>query len=283
MISAQTANPVDLMQGVRQTLWGKLAVANFVLGGLGAGVYLIAAVASGLGPSPDLTLATLVGPALVLAGFVAVGLEAGSPLRGLRVLRRVATSWMSRELWLGAAFVLFAVGDFVHPALAVRLMAVVAALGLSLAQGSILRAALAVPNWSVALMPLVFAASALVSGSGLITLIDVARGQPPGQVQSIATVGLLLVGALVWQKYGRLVRFAPTPREGWGVVAILAVGYVAPIVLELFALAQTNLEMPAAALAGVLMVGGQIQAKALLILSAGEVRPIRAVYLRRAG
>jgi hypothetical protein len=38
----------------------------------------------------------------VLAGFAAVAGEAGRPLRGPRVLWKVRTSWMSRELWIGA-------------------------------------------------------------------------------------------------------------------------------------------------------------------------------------
>ena len=38
--------------------------------------------------------------------------EAGRPWRGPRVLARVRTSWMSRELWLGGAFTLVAIGGW---------------------------------------------------------------------------------------------------------------------------------------------------------------------------
>ena len=44
MRTHEPANPVELIPPAPQTLWGKPAVANFVLGGLGAGFY-VAAVA----------------------------------------------------------------------------------------------------------------------------------------------------------------------------------------------------------------------------------------------
>jgi len=35
----------ELLAATRQTLWGRLAVANFFLGGTGAGLYVMAGVA----------------------------------------------------------------------------------------------------------------------------------------------------------------------------------------------------------------------------------------------
>jgi formate-dependent nitrite reductase membrane component NrfD len=263
---------VELIRGTRQTIWGKLAVANFVLGGLGAGLYV---AATGFGSSAGLTAVSMLGPVLVLAGFAAVGLEAGRPLRGFRVLTQVRTSWMSRELWLGGAFVLLAIADFVQPALALRLLAVLAALVFSLAQGFILRATRGVPNWSVGLVPLVFLMSALVSGSGLLGLIGTIAGWPPSRFELASSVVLLVLGGLLWWRYVGMVRFAPTDAT-----IVLLAGYLAPVGLDLVAMLLPDVAAPAAALAGVLMIGGQVQAKARLVLSAGELRPIRADRLR---
>jgi DMSO reductase anchor subunit len=263
---------VDLIRGTRQTLWGKLAVANFVLGGLGAGFYLAAV---GFGSPAELALAGLLGPSLVLSGFAAVALEAGRPLRGARVLRRVATSWMSRELWLGGAFALLAVGGVVRPEFGLYLLAALAALSLMVAQGFILRAARGVPNWNVELMPLLFAASALVSGSGLFALSDALTRTSPGQVQLGTSVVLLVLAGLVWVEYRGRVR--QTRGED---MTLLMAGYVAPIVLQLIALLIADVATPATALAGLLMIGGQVQAKALVVLRAGELRSIRVIGAR---
>jgi len=132
--------PSVLLPPVTQRLWGWPAVVNFAAGGLGAGLYLAAALAAGFAASPALRIAAWLGPALVLAGFVAVATEAGRPLRGPRVLARARTSWMSRELWLGGAFVVLAAPEWTGLAgPGSRAAAALAAAALALAQGWILR------------------------------------------------------------------------------------------------------------------------------------------------
>src|SRR5512145_2892010 len=128
---------VTLIAGARQRVWRLPAVANFVLGGLGAGFYAAAAVAGG----GALAVAGWLGPVLVLAGFAAVAAEAGRPGRGLRVVARVRTSWMSREAVLGGAFAALAGADLLAPAPGLRALAVAAALAYVFAQGRILSAA----------------------------------------------------------------------------------------------------------------------------------------------
>ena len=110
MSARASLSRVELIPPQRQRLWGWPAVMNFVLGGLGAGWYAIALLAAGFEGSPAVTVASWAAPALVLAGFAAVASAAGRPQRGLRVLTRVRTSWMSRELALGGTFVLLVVG-----------------------------------------------------------------------------------------------------------------------------------------------------------------------------
>lgn len=275
-----TAMSTVLIPARPQTLWGWPAVANFALGGLGAGLYLTAVVEANFLPAPALTAASWLGPLLVLAGLGAVATEAGRPLRGARVLARPNSSWMSREAWLGGAFVMLAGAEFLTPSSTQRLLALLAALGFALAQGAIVRNARAVPAWSVGVMPLLFLLSALASGAGLHAVVRVVTGAGASRgvlatLASLAALGLL--GWLLYLGWSReeVFRAATWPlRRGPLAVELVALAYALPL-----ALAGAGLLMPAraeltAALAGALMVIGQVQTKGALLLRAGQLRPI---------
>ncbi|MBI3455819.1 MAG: polysulfide reductase NrfD [Candidatus Rokubacteria bacterium] len=280
--------PVELMAPTPQTLWGRPAVVNFALGGLGAGLYVAAAVAAGFGPSPEVIIAAWLGPALVLAGFVAVATEAGRPLRGMRVLTRVLTSWMSRELWLGGAFALFAASEFAVEVPGHRPLAALAAVGLALAQGWILREARGIAAWDVPVMPLLFLSSALVSGTGLLMLLGAAQGRAPSDRGFAAVLVLLILHALVWQAFLNWSRdptfvHATRPcREGRTRTVATVGGYLAPALAIAPALAWPALAPAAALFAALLMIASQIDAKAAIILRVGQLRPITIARLRPA-
>ena len=61
---------------------------------------------------------------------------------------------------------------------------------------------------------------------------------------------------------------------------IVGGGYVVPVVLVILGVAMPGLAVLALSLAGALMIGGQLYAKALLILAAGQFRPITVAGLR---
>jgi len=277
--------PVELIPAERQALWRWPAVLNFVFGGAGAGLYLAAALAAGGGASPAVTVASWLAPVLVLAGFAAVATEAGRPLRGPRVLARLQTSWMSRELWVGGAFVVLAGAEFLVPSAALRALAGLAAVALALAQGLILRHARAIAAWDVPVMPLVFLASAALSGAGLFGLVEVAGGRTPGAPVLGALMLLCVLGALVWLAFvtwsreAAFARATRTLREGPVAVAIVGGGYLAPFLLLGLALALPELALPAVTLGGAALILGQVQAKSVLILTAGELRPITLTTL----
>jgi DMSO reductase anchor subunit len=276
----------ELIPPARQVLWGLPAVANFALGGLGAGYYVAAAVAAGFQDSPALARAAWLGPLLVLAGFAAVAGEAGRPLRGARVLARVRTSWMSRELLLGGVFVLLGAAECVGPSPALRGLTALAALALAGAQGMIVRRARAVAAWDVPVVPVVFVVSALVSGVGLLLAAEGARGHAPGGAGLGAALATLVGAALVWRGY---LRWSPDPaferatrplRDGRIALGIAGIGYALPFVLLSLAVALGGRAPAAAFLAGVLMIAGQVETKRALILTAGELRPIALPGLR---
>jgi DMSO reductase anchor subunit len=273
------ARPLCLLPPVAQTLWGWPAVANFALGGLGAGLYVMAALAAGFGPSATLRVAAWLGPLLVLAGFAAVATEAGRPLRAPRVLGRVRTSWMSRELWLGGAFALLAAGTLTTQGTGPRVLAAAAGVALALAQGLILRHARGVAAWSVPPMPVVFLTSALVSGAGLLLLLEAGSGRPLDRLLGMTLV-TLVVHLCVWSLFvtwsgdEAFVHGVRPLRGGSSGLVVVVGGYLFPSFLAALAIVLPRLGPVCAAAAGALVVTGQAWMKAALIRQAGQLRPI---------
>jgi DMSO reductase anchor subunit len=282
------ARRMPLLPPVAQTLWGWPAVLNFALGGLGAGLYVMAAVTAGFTPSPALRIAAWLGPLLVLGGFGAVATEAGRPFRAPRVLARVRTSWMSRELWLGGVFALLAVGGSVVEGPGLRILGAVAAAGLILAQGQILRHARGVTVWAVAPMPAVFLTSALVSGAGLLIVLEAGRGHPLERLLG-AALAVLIVHVCAWSvlvtwSRDEAFRQGVRPlREGPRAGLIVVAGHVLPSLLAALAVALPGLGPLLATAAGALMIGGQITAKDVLIREAGQLRPVSLTLPPRPG
>jgi DMSO reductase anchor subunit len=273
------ATPAVLLPPVRQAVWGWPAVLNFALGGLGAGLYVMAALAAASGHPAALRVAAWLGPLLVLAGFAAVATEAGHPFRGARVLARVRTSWMSRELWLGGVFALAAVGTLAVDGGGPRVLALAAAVALALAQGQILRQARGVAAWAVPPMPAVFLTSALVSGGGLLLLLEASAARPPDRLLGTMLVVLIAHVAvwsvfLHWSRDPAFVEGVRPLRDAAGGVDSLVGSYLLPSLALALAIAVPALGRPLALAAGVLMVAGQVATKAALIRKAGQLRPI---------
>ncbi len=288
-----------LIPSSRQTLWGKPAVANFFLGGSGAGAYVVAAILSGFERAPLLWAASALGPLLVMAGLLAVALEAGRPFRGLYVLRKLSSSWMSRELLFGSIFLLAALLEFVKPAVASRVTATVAAILFALAQGFILGRAKGVAAWSAPVLPPLFVVSGLVAGAGLLLVaLPVVGGQTARL--TLGTAGLVVMSAVLWAVYlawpgGSAFRSAGYPRgvptrkrgsRGWplrtdhGLLGIFVVGHFLPLLMLALGFSLPAAAPLATALSGVGILLGQLQSKAWLILRAGTLRPITISSLR---
>lgn len=269
----------ELLAPIKQILWGRLAVANFFLGGAGAGAYLGAVALSGLSATPLVRAAGLVGPLLVLAGFLSVAIETGRPFRGPRVLRMVRRSWMSRESWAGGAFVGLAAADLVRPWGGWRLAAALAALLFILAQGWVLERCRGVPAWNVPLLPPVFLVSAFVSGAGVLGLTAPFATRDAERL-ALTTAGLIVVSGFVWIAYSawpgdRVFRqVAGMLSQNAAILGIFVVGHLLPLVMLILGLRFPAFAVATAVLAGAGILIGQLQAKAWLILRAGVLRPI---------
>jgi DMSO reductase anchor subunit len=275
---SEPATPAILLPPVTQAVWGWPAVLNFALGGLGAGLYVMAALAAALGHPAALRVATWLGPLLVLAGFVAVATEAGRPLRGARVLARVRTSWMSRELWLGGGFALGAAVSLAVDGHGPRVLTAAAAVALALAQGQILRHARGVAAWAVPPMPAVFLTSALVSGGGLLLLLEARTADPSAPLLGMVLVSLI-VHVSVWSvflSWSREPAFfeGVRPLHASSGLDSLVGSYLLPSFVVALAITVPPLGRSLAAVAGLLMITGQVATKAALIRKAGQFRPI---------
>jgi formate-dependent nitrite reductase membrane component NrfD len=186
---------------------------------------------------------------------------------------------MSRELWLGGVFALGAVASLAVDGPGPRVLAVATAVALTLAQGQILRHARGVAAWAVPPMPAVFLTSALVSGGGLLLLLEAWMDRPPDQLLGMTLVVLIVHVAvwsvfLNWSREPAFVEGVRPLRDAAGGAESLVGSYLLPSLGVALAVAVPALGQPLAAAAGVLMVAGQVATKAALIKKAGQLRPI---------
>src|SRR3989304_2477255 len=89
-----------------QSNWDLRAAGNFVFGGAGTGLLVLAGIGHAVGAA--YVLPALIGLALVGAGLLCVWAGIGRPLRAMNFYRHAKTSWMTREAMV-APF-LFAAG-----------------------------------------------------------------------------------------------------------------------------------------------------------------------------
>ena len=280
MTRSATMRTEEVIPARPQGLWGWPAVANFALGSLGAGWYVVAVLAAGFERTPGVRLASWVAPVLVLVGFAAVATEAGRPFRSLRVPTRVRTSWMSREALIGGAFVLLVIADLAFPLRLHRAQALVAAALLPLAQGFIVRRARGVTAWDVPTMPLLFVLSSLLSGTGAVLLVEGSAGRPLTGADLAVALGLVAFSLDAWARYrawssepAYLQAVAPLRRRPTKLL-VEAAGHGVPFLLVILALLVPGAAGSALALAGALLVAGQAYTKVCLIRDVGVLRPI---------
>jgi phenylacetyl-CoA:acceptor oxidoreductase subunit 2 len=185
---------VELAAPKQQRNWDWRAAANFICGGAGGGLLLVAALA-GLDASTT-RVAVLFGLALIGCGLTCVWFEIGRPWRAMNVYRHFATSWMTREAVV--ALTVFASGALALLTGAVALYVVAGACGLAFlySQARILAANKGIPAWRhPASVPLMLA-TGLAEGAGFVVSVAAMLGGGPSS--SIAAVLLILVAARAW-------------------------------------------------------------------------------------
>jgi formate-dependent nitrite reductase membrane component NrfD len=275
---------MEFVRPMKQGVWKWPAAANFFLGGLATGYYLLSLLAvivlAGVGGASERSVFKLLAPALAGLGFWVLTLEAGRPWRSRFLLRHLGRSWMSRETLAGIIFIIAAIFDWYvsHPLL--WGLAAAAALGLLISQGYLIYRARAVTAWNVPLMPVIFLTSGFATGVGLILFISPALLTITG---SLLVVGLVWIGLDlgVWILYlfaSREPAFqaatATLRRPVW-MGCVVGIGRLVPLVLLVISfIPGFEPHQSLAILAGLTLIIGGLAQKAGIILGAGYLRAI---------
>jgi len=274
----------------RQIAWGWPAVLNLTLGGAGAAVFLFGAVWK-LFDQQTMVEAQrlpfeLLALVLVCIGFAAVSLEAGRPMRALRLLSNLPASWMSVESIAGGVFIVFTSCAWFFGWTLCYIAAAAAALLFMVSQGRMVHGAVAVKLWNERFVPLFFVISNLVAAIGLI-LVNTDTNAITLSSPIIWTflaclvANLILWVNLVWRPGSEHdQRGAAVLKKPLVIGCVIGAGHFIPLLyLAIVAgTAVTQDQHPFLALAnlftGMLLVLGSAGQKFGLIIAAGYYRPM---------
>lgn len=225
----------------RQQTWKWLALGNFVLGGSGAGAYVVTsavALSSGEVSQAASNLIILAAVALVVSGLGCVTLEAGKKSHAINVFRNVRTSWMSREAVAASLFVLFGIAEYMWPNPAFHVLAFLSAAALLVSHGFILFAARAIPAWNTALAPPLVWSSSLTAGSAVVGVAFILQGLLPGALLlwciMLTSAAMTAITAIYLYSPGATQGFkeAMSTDRGRGLLGLsMLVGGILPLVL----------------------------------------------------
>jgi DMSO reductase anchor subunit len=274
----------------QEKTWGWSKVLHFILGGAGAGFYLLSlstailqeGVAALHKPVPFAVLA----PLLIGLGFFVLVIQADRPIRARYLLRNVRHSWISRETMAWVVFVTSLILDRLFPHLLLRILTLASALGLMIGQGFIVYQARAVRAWNVRIMPLFFLSSGLTSGYGVFMLVFASHRLSLGYDRAVLGVICVVSNLAVWILY---LRWSPVStfksatknlRRPIKLVVTVGLGHAVPLLILLLFItgqdAKTGGELPhiVTALIGSAMVTGVFYQKSGVIIEAGYTRGI---------
>ncbi|MCW9002088.1 MAG: dimethyl sulfoxide reductase anchor subunit [Rhodospirillales bacterium] len=236
-----TGMRADQGGGVNPTLqkdWDIRGTGNFIFGGVGSGLLIVAAIAAFIGMPQQWPIG--LGLFFVLLGLLCVLAKIGRPFRALNVIFNPKTSWMSREAL--AAFPVFAAGGaailFPWPPLAA--LAALFGGAFLYCQGMILTASKGIPAWrSTKTLPLIMV-TGIVEGAGAFMIVG-ALSDPQTMATAlpvVSTVLLVTIAARVfaWRGYRRSLDGDSAPRATREVLAnaevfITFAGHVVPVLL----------------------------------------------------
>ncbi|WP_428609174.1 hypothetical protein [Sedimenticola sp.] len=243
-----------------QKRWDWRAAGNFICGGSGSGLLLVAALLSVLGMQTT-------GYALLASTFVATGLglvwlEIGRPLRSMNVFRNPANSWMTREGLVALLLLPLGVITFFSGSTSLLILSAIPAAGFLYAQARILHMAKGIPAWRTpAINPLIIS-TGLTEGMGILLIF---AGLVEGNVAVlfdgygwIVALALVLLRGMAWINY-RYALAGNAPEATLQVleranIVIALLGVATPIVLLFLGKSYAAYQLPLAGAAGFFMV-----------------------------
>ena len=289
---------MQIISASRQKEWGRLAVVNFILGGTGAGLYLIN-YATILLDNPFQEQYTsvpydLLSLSIITLGLLCVALEAGRPFRVYYIFNRWGKSWISGEVLAFAIFVLAVLLSHFFRHWVFNMIAAVSALCFMIFQGFIIYSARAVKLWNTAFMPFIFLSSGLASGAGVSLIFSMSDRLMSGSILLYLSILCVAFNLAIWLLYLRwysLISFQSVsePRKPnhyfFKTFFIIAIGHVIPMLLLILLLQIRAHQGLGETLKGVIVVissltiiiGASAQ-KALIVMSSGYTRKITLKY-----
>ena len=277
---------VQLAAPRQQRNWDWRAAANFVCGGAGGGLLLVAAMAGVEGVARQAALLT--GLALIGCGLTCVWFEIGRPWRALNVYRHVATSWMTREAIVALA--VFGSGLFaLYFTAALPLLLAGACGGAFLySQARILAANKGIPVWRHPASVPLMVATGLAEGAGALLLLAVLADGGSAWVLSGLTFALVVLRAWCWRRYLAGIEGAGAPSAALRVLRgfgprLQWIGHIAPALLALGSVAGLPGASIMAVAAGILVVGSGWALKFSLVRRAAYTQGLAIDHLPARG
>lgn len=262
-----------------QVNWDWRAAGNFIGGGSGTGLVILAAAASdqGIAYWP----LGFFGAILVGVGLVCVWLEIGRPWRALHVFFHPQTSWMTREAFVSTlllpATLLAAAASapFIHwPAIAndVIWLAALLAIFYLYCQARILHGSKGIPAWRHPSLIPVIILTGLTEGCGFLLLGIALFGG--FSVWPLVLLFILLLGRwMAWRRYLAKLTQTGAPGKALAVLngatpMINNLGHYLAAILVLLALVAGDFGPLFAALAGLAAIAGGWRLKFVVVARA---------------
>ena len=243
-----------------QKRWDWRAAGNFICGGTGSGLMIVAALLAGLGLAT--TGLALLASAFVAAGLGLVWLEIGRPLRSMNVFRNPGSSWMTREGMVAVLLLPLGIVTFFTESTWLLVASAVPAALFLYAQARILHMAKGIPAWrSNAITPLIVS-TGLTEGMGVLLIL---AGLVQGNVSALFTgygwivaLALVFLRGAAWLNY-RYSLAGNAPEQTLQVleranIVIALLGVATPIVLLFLGKSYVQYQLPLAAAAGFFMI-----------------------------
>ena len=256
-----------------QRHWDYRAAGNFIGGGTGTGLAIVAAL---LPLSGDWSRwpAFLAAGLFICAGLSLVWLEIGRPWRFLHVFFNPHTSWMTREA-LVAPPLLAALGAAAWPGgRAAAAVVTVLALAFLYSQARVLRASKGIPAWREPRIVPLIVATGLAEGAGGFLVLTAIFGAALLGPWVIGLAALLVaIRWFAWESYRRRLAEGQAPTRALAALQaiqgpFIALGVGAPLLLLVVALVWPEASVVLAAAAGAAATAGGWLVKGTIVTRA---------------
>lgn len=286
----KTIANIELIQSVRNEVWGWPAFINFLLGGIAAGFYLLSFLMELIQintiKASEAAAFKLMAPMMVGIGFSVLSIEAGHPMRCYNLLRGIRSSWMSREIFTGSVFILSVTLDAFFPNPLLEIIATISAMGLITSHGFIFYRAKAIISWSVPLIPIHFLTSSLFMGVGFMLILATDGRFSFSASSTVISVVLITLNLSIWliylygyrdaafQKATEVLRKPGTLMLAVGIGHLIPNGLLLLILLAQISGIDFNFRPLILPVAGFAIISGGVSQRFGIILASNDFRGI---------